>query len=693
MLTTDSIRLLTIETSANVAEAYNSALLSSGHAIRSTTLADLEQLPTLLSSNQFDIIIFNINNPYLSIKALHTEIEKQALNIGIIMVANSPEEMQPEMAILHGARDLVYANNINHLVAVVLREFQHSKMFNSNLNYERQIEELNARCHVLMDSSRDPIAYIHEGMHIYANKTYLEKFGFSDFSELEGESIMDFTPKEEQNNFKALLRDISQNPDEVKKTESKFKLNNGKVVNAEVEFSPASIDGEACTQMIIREAAKNEELEAKLEAQLEQVSKLDPVSGLLNRIVFLGQVTEQILCIEDEHFAILEIGICDFEKIEEKLGLVSCDQVIAEMGKLIKDNMPSSSIAGRSDGHIYLVMVPFKEEKSLNILAQSIVEKTEQHIVQTKDHSINIECNIGISIIDDKNLEIDEIIARANKAYQQANKNGTSTIEVYKPSEGEMSQKQIDNNWGREIKNALSSNRFQLLFQPMIKLDGNEKEHYEVFMQMLDEKGERIPTGEYLPSAERTGMSKLIDRWVITSAFQTMSKRIKKQPNTIFFIKLTGGSLADRELFRWISTKVKELKLPSQNLVFEVKEEAVITHLKQAQAFAALLKTIKCQFAIDDFGTGPDPFKLVELIPSDYLKFARGFAKDLANNEENQTTLREINEKAKELNKETVIKHVEDAATLSVLWSIGAGFTQGNFFQPPSEKLEYDFSA
>ncbi len=692
MQTTDSIRILTIETSANVAEVYNSALLSSGHAIRTTTLSDVEEMSKLLKENQFDLILFNINNPYLSIKQLQSEVDGHPSHIGIILIAAGREEMTPEMAILHGARDLVYANNIDHLVAVVLREYQHSRLVRSNVEFNHKMDELNNRCNVLMDSSRDPIAYIHEGMHIYANKTYLEKFGFTEFSELEGESIMDFTAKEEQENFKKLLREISQNPEDVKKMQSKFILKDGEVLDGEVEFSPASIDGETCTQMIIREAVSalnNEELEA----QLEQVSQLDPVSGLLNRVVFLGQVTEQILCIENEQFALLQIGIHGFDKIEEKLGLVSCDQVIGEMGKLIKDNLPASSIAGRRDSHIYLVMIPFKEEKSINILAQSIINKTEKHIVQTSAHSINIECSIGISIIDDKNLEIDEIIARTSKAYQAAIEKGPSTIEIYKPSEGEMSQKQIDNNWVREIKTALTKNQFQLLFQPMIKLNNDGNEHYEVFMQMVDDKGERIPTGNYLPSAERTGISKLIDRWVITSAFKTLSTRAKTKPNTIFFIKLTGGSLADRELFRWISTKIKELKISPNSVVFEVKEEAVITHLKQAQAFADLLKTIKCQFAIDDFGKGPDPFKLVDLIPANYLKFASGFAKDLANNQENQATLREINEKAKGLNKQTVIKHVEDAATLSVLWSIGTDFTQGNFFQTPSEKMEYDFSA
>ena len=119
----------------------------------------------------------------------------------------------------------------------------------------------------------------------------------------------------------------------------------------------------------------------------------------------------------------------------------------------------------------------------------------------------------------------------------------------------------------------------------------------------------------------------------------------------------------------------------------------MVSHLKQAQAFATLLKTIHCGFAIDDFGKGPEPFKLVELVPAQYLKFHKDFATDLANNTHNQENLREITEKAKALKKNTIVQHVEDAATLSVLWTIGANFTQGNFFQGAGEKIDYDFSS
>ena len=42
------------------------------------------------------------------------------------------------------------------------------------------LREAEKRCQLLLDSSVDAIAYVHEGMHIYANRAYLELFGFDD---------------------------------------------------------------------------------------------------------------------------------------------------------------------------------------------------------------------------------------------------------------------------------------------------------------------------------------------------------------------------------------------------------------------------------------------------------------------------------------------------------------------------------
>ena len=62
----------------------------------------------------------------------------------------------------------------------------------------------------LIESSPDPIAYIHDGMHIRANESYLQMFGYADFDELEGMPILDLVDESQQKNFKIILKDFAK---------------------------------------------------------------------------------------------------------------------------------------------------------------------------------------------------------------------------------------------------------------------------------------------------------------------------------------------------------------------------------------------------------------------------------------------------------------------------------------------------
>lgn len=691
MASESTIRLLIVENSRNDAEAYNTAVLTAGIPVRPVILKKSEELPDVLRQHSPDVIIINAKNTLLKLSELIDILKKNKRLIPVIVVCDQESDMPIVAAIQAGARDRVLKQHLDHLKTVVLREYQYALLAQENEKLRKAYQESEARCRNLLDSSRDAIAYVHEGMHVYANKTYLETFGFESFDDMEGLPILDLVAPEKQSDFKSFFRGLNgSSQKEITTLETELRHIEDSIFKGKMEFQPATIDGESCIEIVIRK-----EVDSKLlEEQLNKLSRLDTLTGLLNRPSFIEEINLRITKVKDgAHFVLFEVGLDRFKEIQEKVGLLGSDTVIAEMAGIIKKHLKDIYIAGRYEGSRYLILTDHKDEKSLTRFGETLIKATANHICDIEGKSINIHCSIGACNIDDETLDVNEIIARAEKAYFAASEDAINKLKVYQPKEGEMTQKQLDTAWVKSIRSALDKNRFKLLFQPIVQLDGANIERYEVFVEMLDEKGERVSPKEFLPAAERTQMSKIIDRWVISNALKLLVDRLKTVPNTVFFIKLTGASLEDTQLFRWISERIKEHDLPKGRLIFEVKEEAVISHLRQAQAFATLLKTVHCGFAIDDFGTGPDPFKLLEHVPAQYLKFDKIFTHELAKNDHNQEAMTRITEKAKSLSKSMIVQRVEDAATLSVLWGIGAKLIQGQFFQGPSEKMEYDFSS
>ncbi len=125
---------------------------------------------------------------------------------------------------------------------------------------------------MLLDSSVDAITYVHDGMHIYANRSYMALFGYEDAEELEGLPVIDLIASCDQGAFKDFLKGYQNDQRQTELVCTGVKLD-GQEFKARISLSAATYDGEPCIQVVIRGEVDNAELEEKL----REVSSQDPV--------------------------------------------------------------------------------------------------------------------------------------------------------------------------------------------------------------------------------------------------------------------------------------------------------------------------------------------------------------------------------------------------------------------------------
>ena len=187
-------------------------------------------------------------------------------------------------------------------------------------------------------------------------------------------------------------------------------------------------------------------------------------------------------------------------------------------------------------------------------------------------------------------------------------------------------------------------------------------------------------------------MSIAVDRWVPYKTITVLTQRLRAGKQTRFFLKLSASSLKDDTLIDWLSFQIKEKSIPSNSLVFVVKENTAVTNLKHSRELAIKLHKINCGFALDDFGTGTNPFQLLQHIDVDYVRMEPAFMENLSENPQNQEIIQKIAERAAEMGKLTIAQFVPDATSLSILWGMGINFIQGHFLQEPAAEMNYDFT-
>ncbi len=685
-----SLRLIIIEESRNDAEALANILRNGGFAVRYTHAGDAETLDEELGKTSPDLILCCQGVPDLPLEDVLAHLVQLRLDIPVIAVAEACDEPAVIEAMRLGATDLASYDQPDHLQFIVQREFKANDLRVKAQHFEAAFRESEKRARGLMESSRDAITYIHEGMHIYANRSYLEMFGFEEIDEIEGTPILDMVSADDHGTLKDFLRSYGKEQNTPEQLDLRGMLPDGNTFKARMEFSPASIEGEPCTQIIIRNQSSSKELEQKL----KYLSKQDVLTGLYNRQYFMEELEVAVTNAKagSGSSTVIYLLIDNFKDIKENIGIGLSDMVIREIAELLRSCCGEKDILSRFGDHSFTIIHATENPEDAQAFAESLRKTVEDHIADVEDQSITTTCSIGLGMITESAPPAQQLLSQADLACEVARAAGGNRLHLHNPVTDEKAGKEREVQWNQAIKKAIEENQFQLVYQPIVSLQGDHQEKYEVFVRMLGEAGESILPGQFLASAEQSGQIVDIDRWVIRTAIEVLAKRRNDGIQTNFFVKLSGQTLSDPELALWIHDLIKVNKLSANSLIFEISEQNAQQYLKNAKAFIKTMQQVRVGTALEHFGSGPNSFQLLKHLPVDYLKIDGSFIHNLAADADNQAVVKSIVEMAQSMDKKCIAEFVQDAHSLAVLWQHGVHYIQGYFLQEPDTALSYDFS-
>jgi EAL domain-containing protein (putative c-di-GMP-specific phosphodiesterase class I) len=171
-----------------------------------------------------------------------------------------------------------------------------------------------------------------------------------------------------------------------------------------------------------------------------------------------------------------------------------------------------------------------------------------------------------------------------------------------------------------------------------------------------------------------------------------LAEKQSRNIDTQIFVKISIESLQNNALIDLIAESLIANAVEGWRLILELPESQIITRIKQAQSFKSAISALGVRVCLTQFGTSVDSFKMLSHFDADLIKIDRSFVEDLDKNPEYQEKIREFVENARSLDKSTVAEFVSDANTVSLLYSAGVDWIQGNFLSPPLTQMNFDFS-
>lgn len=690
MISKEPVRLLILDSSQNSAEEHIVLLRNAGRATRAHQIESEEEFRQALKEQTWDLCLANpVVNDLTAERAIQL-IKQMEKDIPFLLLAEGDDLQSITDGLALGADDVSLQDD-QRLVLIIERELRNLENRRSRRRAEASLRETERRCQLLLDSSMVAIAYVHEGMHIYANQSYLNLFGFEGMEDVEGIPVIDLIAAEDQDNFKSLLRSFEV--DEVDGEELTCLDSEGSKIMTQISLSSARYDGEPCTQIIFRSMTEDSELADRL----KELGSQDLLTGLYNRQYFVEQLDRVVdHAVEGGHsYVVFYISLDDFALIKTEAGIANADLVLGDIAAVIKRQVDDVNLLARFGDDVFSLIYKQGDNDAAEELAENIRKAVGEHLSDVAGKTFQMTISIGLAPITENSPNAAELISRAHRASSYSAEG--NCVHFYQLKEtGEPVGEEDKSSYSaivNLIQKAIEENNLKLLFQPIISLHSETNEQFEVLLRLIDEQGNELRPAAFLDQAHQAGLAERIDRWVILQSIKLLSVHRSEGSKARIFINITHETIVDDTFLPWVSVALKAARLPSDAIVFQLHESDAATYLKQAKKFTEGLAELHCKTSINHFGCSLNPFKTLKFLTVDYVKLDGSFAQQIETSHEKRKDLIDMVRSLQSQGVLTAISGVENPIVLSTLWEAGLNFIQGNYLSFPLENMQYDFAS
>jgi len=665
----ESSYLLVIDNSVERIQAINSYLRNAGMAVRVINAATAVELETSLQEKSPFLIVLGNQLPD-TLKIGHVLQAAREHALPVVLQFEPGNYGNIESAIGDYSLLLVGADNHEQLMEVVQQHLSGGKSARKYDDLQRRLDELQHRYDLLLDSARDAIAYIHEGLHVYANRAYLELLQFKDMSDIVGLSLLELVSTGKGTDLKKLLRDMNRDIIPEDTLPVSVNLASGQELKADLTFLPARFNGEKCIQMMVCE----QDAKLALREELDRLRKTDQLTQMLNRKTFTDRLTDFIANGHGEKLrsAVLYIEPDGTASLESDIGVDSLDAHILDLSNIIRGCTAEHDLSARYGEYGFALLIQRTDKNALESTAKEILENYGNHIIDLGERTLSASCSIGMATIGSLTKDAREVIDQARTAFKEAAQKG-SALFTYKPALKTVSSGEEDRDWVERIRHALNNHDFYTVQQSIVDLEGENEGLFENRTFMREENLDTQVT-EFLEVAERNDLGGTIDRHVIPQLMAAIAGTGDKH-----IIPLSTNSVTDPGFAHWFEGELKTAEVEGSQILLQVSAICAESNLKAARRLIDEVQTMGCGIVLADFDNERRTLQLLEHLPVDMVKLRRGLSHGLSSSTANQEIIRAVVKAASGSNVTIVADEVQDASDLALLWQCGVKLVTGDF--------------
>lgn len=406
------------------------------------------------------------------------------------------------------------------------------------------------------------------------------------------------------------------------------------------------------------------------EQALLNVAYTDPMTGLPNRPRFL-QLLDEAAAAGGPGGTLLMVQIEGIAQARERTGREAISHVVAEIGRRLRATVRAEDVVARLGGGAFGILAE-GEAADVDRLAARCLSVIEQPI-PTRAGLVDLTATVGVVPVE-PGLDEEELLTRADLAMRAAAARGVGFAARYEPALGEAAAR--EDRLREDLRGARDRGELVLSFQPVVSLQEQRVTGVEAVPHWRHPDLGRIPTAEFLGTAERTGLVGDLFRWALEQATAVVAD-LPAADGVRVGITVPTGYVATGTLVPDVEHALRRSGLSPERLVVQLTSDTVAADEERTALDVSTLRFMGVHVALDGFGSGASTLAHLTRLDIDTVRLDRSLITRIDRDPQSRALCESIIGIGHGLGLDVVAEGVETTAQLGVLCGFGCDFAQG----------------
>ena len=415
--------------------------------------------------------------------------------------------------------------------------------------------------------------------------------------------------------------------------------------------------------------------------QIANLARYDTLTSLPNRLMLTESMGDAMRFAEQwrTKCAFLMIDLDRFKAVNDSLGHIVGDQLLARVAARLREIMTENELCGRLGGDEFAIVIrDASDMQRVEHVARQVIERLSQPY-EVDHHTLYVGASVGSAVGPRDGSTVETLMRNADLALYRAKDAGRGTHCSYEPTLHAHAEERRKLEFS--LRRALEKDELKLHYQPVVEADSEAVVSFEALLRWDSPEHGMVSPAKFIPHAEDTRLIVPIGEWVL----RTACREATRWPSHIkVAVNVSGEQLLDQYFASTVVAALAISGLPANRLELEVTESIFLRDATTARATLEQCMALGCGIALDDFGTGYSSLGYLRKIRFSTIKVDRSFVQGAATgNKESLAIIRAVVAMAQSLDMSTTAEGVENEAELAMVRKLGANKIQGYFFGRP----------